>query len=714
MTGMLRSSNGYTSYPGIRVKKKGIFADMCGNILMLVSSLGYGGAESHVASLASALQKRGHRVTVASGGGALVSGLEENGVVHVTIGFDRRHLPAMLGSYFKLRKLVKNGDFDIIHAHSRIPAFLCRFLRLRHGKQVFVTTVHARFKSGFILKRLTNWGRHTIAVSEDLRQYLSDVYGIPADNIELIPNGIDTGRFRFPDCENERNENARRIVFMSRLDRDCSLAAEKLCEAVPRLAAEFPGLEVLIAGGGDDMVRISALAHEANLKAGYECVMMRGAVLQPDEFLRANSGAVFLGVSRAALEAALCGLDVILAGNEGYGGILNPGNIDRAKAGNYCCRGCAEVTADKIYADITRLFGDGKGRRGARAAVAEYISANNCIEKTAAATELFYFRAVGREKRIAEAKEKADILLCGYYGFGNTGDDTILEGAIERAYSEYPGKNVAVIAHAPRMVCKRFGVRTLRRENIFALAHALKNAGMLVFGGGSVLQDRTSLHSLICYSALIKYAAHVGVRTELWANGLGPFNRPVSERIALSALSLCDYIGLRDGRAVSLALSLGVQPGKIVLERDLSEKAAECGEERKNFLIRKLGLCGKKFAVFSFSGGCGKKEARRYAGILRSIKKGGTLPLIVAMFPRQDGKVCRRICRMSDGVMCMGLTAGELKAILSEAEFAVGMRYHLLLLAGNAGIPFYGIGDDPKIEAVCEERWNDGKTGGKG
>lgn len=67
----------------------------------------------------------------------------------------------------------------------------------------FVTTAHWVFDTGGILKYVTNWGEKTVAVSEDIKQYLMDNYHVPEKDIFVTVNGIDTDKFS-PDISGER------------------------------------------------------------------------------------------------------------------------------------------------------------------------------------------------------------------------------------------------------------------------------------------------------------------------------------------------------------------------------------------------------------------------------------------------------------------------------------------------------------------------------
>ena len=92
-------------------------------ILMALMGLEIGGAETHVVELSKALSRRGHEVLVASGGGVYESALADVGIRHFRIPLHRRD--QMLRALRLLDRLIREEKPDLVHAHARIPAFLC-------------------------------------------------------------------------------------------------------------------------------------------------------------------------------------------------------------------------------------------------------------------------------------------------------------------------------------------------------------------------------------------------------------------------------------------------------------------------------------------------------------------------------------------------------------------------------------------------------------
>ena len=147
-------------------------------ILMATMGMNIGGAETHILELSKELKHQGHDVIIVSNGGVYVPEIEAAGIRHYQAPMHRRGFREMRRSRTILRDIISRERPDVVHAHARIPAFLCGSLQKRMGFP-FVTTAHWVFDTSGILRYLTNWGQRTVAVSEDIKEYLIREYGLP-------------------------------------------------------------------------------------------------------------------------------------------------------------------------------------------------------------------------------------------------------------------------------------------------------------------------------------------------------------------------------------------------------------------------------------------------------------------------------------------------------------------------------------------------------
>lgn len=329
------------------------------NVLLTTMSLDIGGAETHVVELAKGLKKEGFHVVVASKGGVYVKDLESVGIKHYTVPLHNKKPHNVYKSYNLLKSIILNEKIDLVHAHARIPGFICNLLQKKMGF-AFVTTAHGTWKTSGGLKYITRWGQKTVTVSEDVKGYLLENYQISEDQIKVTINGIDTDRFSPDiDCSGliadfDISSDAFKVVYVSRLDKDRELILQTLLKAIPMLLPDFNQLQFFIVGGGSLYHNIKEAAEGINREFGRNAVLLTGPRTDINKFNTLAN--LFIGFGRSSLEAMAASNPVIIAGNQGYLGLLTPDTIDHAMNTNFSGRGKYPLEAQKLYEDIKKVL----------------------------------------------------------------------------------------------------------------------------------------------------------------------------------------------------------------------------------------------------------------------------------------------------------------------------------------------------------------------
>lgn len=325
------------------------------NILLVTMEMNIGGAETHVLELATVLTKRGNDVYVVSAGGKLVSELEANGVKHIYAPLKDKKISHVFESAKTIKSAIKEHKIDIVHAHARIPGAICGVV-CKKTKTHFVTTIHGTYKVNPLLKLLTNWGEKTLAVSEDIMKYAINEYNLKPENVFLTVNGINVEKFKKKDVTDNLDiifdEKKKTVIHTSRLDKESSQIAEMLIEISGEL--DKSNIQIIIIGAGNNYDNLQKKAKDC------KNVIFTGARTDVDKIL--NIGNIFVGVSRAALEAMACELPVILAGNEAYGqgyqGIFGENSLELAQNTNFTCRELEKVDKEMLKNDILTLLNE--------------------------------------------------------------------------------------------------------------------------------------------------------------------------------------------------------------------------------------------------------------------------------------------------------------------------------------------------------------------
>lgn len=665
-------------------------------ILMVLMGLEIGGAETHVVELTKELVKRGNEVLVASNGGVYEQQLREYGVEHIWAPLHRRDPKCMLKSLRILDRVIRREKPGLVHAHARIPGFLCGLLH-KKLKFPFITSAHWVFEVSPLLRLMTDWGQRSVAVSEDIKQYLMDSYDYPEDQIHVTINGIDTDSFKPEEGSNELKAefalgNGPIVCTVSRLDESREEASRKLIALAPELCKQVPDAQILIVGGGNCEDALRREAEEANRILGRNAVVMTGARTDVSRFVALCD--VFVGVSRAALEAMSAEKPTILAGNEGYIGVVTPENLGAARESNFCCRGFSPIDQNVLLNDLIGLLTDspenrrGLGQFGRTVILREYSVARMTDDYQAAYRRLL-------QRPVAAA-------ISGYYGFENLGDDAVLL-AISKELKQLPiPVRLTVFSQSPKETTRQYGLPAVSRFSPFKVIKTLRNSDILISGGGSLLQDKTSTRSLIYYLTIIRLAQLMGKPVFLYANGIGPLSRPRNRRLVQKCIRNCDAITLRDGDSLEELMSLGIAGHNLCVTGDPALK---------------LGAYAPKVSLTEY----GISRERAVVGVsVRNIPDIGEFPqecaklcdrlirekqcevIFLVMQESEDMALAERIRSMMEETSHLVSTPGEplkMLGLIREMDAIFAMRLHAAIFAAGVNVPVVGCVYDPKVNS---------------
>ena len=659
------------------------------NVLLVTDKMDAGGAETHLVQLALGLRALGAEVTLLSGGGFYADQLEQAGISQIRLAFSRAP-HRLLAARRALRKLLARSHFDVVHAHARLPAFLLRGLKTAKGKTV--VTVHAKFRISPLLRRICFWGDRSIAVCEDLRSYLCDEYNVPAERITVITNGIDGLRFS-PSPEKKALTSPLRMLFASRLDGDCSLGAELLCAAAPRLQRSFPDLQITIAGGGSERSRIRALAEAVNRALPTPILNVAGWVADMPALMREQD--VFVGVSRAAMEAAACGCAVVLCGNEGYLGILNKESASAAVQSNFCCRGAPIPRLDQLIRDLEHLLRDTDLRAETAREGRELINSRFGAEQICRETYALYHRLILPPPRVT-------VTIGGYFGCGNVGDDAILSGFLELLHMTAPDVRVLALTGHPRRDRRRFGIPCYGRKNPIAIRYALARSSVFFCGGGSLLQNVTSRRSLYYYLSLLRLAQRKKRTTLLYSAGIGPLLGERTHRRVLRVLRRCRYIGLRDSVSLRYLRALGIDASRLHLGGDPALWMPAPPSSRGYAILKEHGVSTNAplLGVILHRTPENTPLLSNLMVAIRTVCRRNSLTPIYLALDQADLSLALQAAHATDGHSILHREPADVSALLSECRAVVTMRLHGLVLASVAGVTALGVPADPRDKKI--------------
>ncbi|AUZ85715.1 glycosyl transferase [Methylophaga nitratireducenticrescens] len=167
-------------------------------VVQVLPSLASGGVERGTLEVGKFLTQQGHRSIVISAGGRLVKKLTRQGSEHISCPIGRKSL-LTLRQIPKLRRFLLSEKVDIVHARSRLPAWIC-YLTLKtiphRQRPRFITTVHGPYSVNAYSAIMTK-GEKVIVISEMIREYVLRHYQVNSDKLQLNYRGVDTADFPF-------------------------------------------------------------------------------------------------------------------------------------------------------------------------------------------------------------------------------------------------------------------------------------------------------------------------------------------------------------------------------------------------------------------------------------------------------------------------------------------------------------------------------------
>ena len=673
-------------------------------ILMALMSLGIGGAETHVVELCKKLKSMGHEIFVVSNGGVYVKELEESEIKHFKLPLHNKNLFNMFKAYYGLEKIIIKNKIKLVHAHARIPAFLCGLLKKKLGFR-FVTTAHGIFKTSFWLNKLSNWGEKTLAVSNDIKKYLTENYKLDEKNIKVTINGISMEKFccgiSYDDIVKEFSfGNKKYLVYVSRLDIDVSFCAYKILEIAKNLYEFDKDVRIIIIGGGNDEINIKNKAEIINKNIGKKIIYLTGARVDINKFLAL--GKIFIGVSRAALEAMAMRMPIILAGNEGYIGIFDESKLNKAIETNFCCRGCERIDSEKLLGDIKKLLSlDEKKLDELRNYCFDVVNKYYSLDRMANdALEIY--------EELRYEKKKWDVIISGYYGFNNNGDDMVLKSIVDNLKKSKPDIKIMVLSKKPLETSKIYGVDAVYRYNFFLINKYIKQAKLLISGGGSLIQDVTSTHSLKYYLWIINCAVKNNISVMFYANGIGPIIRKKNIAHVKKVLNHVDLITLRDKNSFEILKKIGIEKPVITvtadavfgLDFDFSKRdVLDVFDIRKKFFVVSVRTWKHNDEYF-------EKNIAVLADFI--FKKYDLIPVFVPMQPKKDFDITKKIIGLMKNRECakflgVDFFTGDLINLIAKAEFILAMRLHTIIYAIKTATPILGLIYDPKVKGIMDD-----------
>ncbi len=308
------------------------------------------------------------------------------------------------------------------------------------------------------------------------------------------------------------------------------------------------------------------------------------------------------------------------------------------------------------------------------------------------------------------------ILISGYYGLRNTGDEAVLSAIIQGFRARYADIQITVLSADPEETERTHGVRAVARMSPALVRAAIRECDLFISGGGSLLQDATSFKSLAYYLLVIAEAKRQKLPVMILGQGIGPLRRSASQRLTARALNGVDIITVRDLQSADLLRQIGVS-GRIEVTADPTLILNPCPQDEAGRLLAEAGISpGEDVTAVSLRGWPerpGLEEAISKALADLADKLPSKLLLLAMQWP-DDMTIARHAARGISpdkvAVQPEAWTAEQMLGVLARCRFVVAMRLHALIFAASVEVPSLGILYDPKVEQFALMTGQEGIT----
>lgn len=300
-------------------------------VLHVLSQQQLTGAEVYAGTLARAQKERGDVVYGVSD----TFTLPFPGEVY-TLPIGRRSWLHRLRNIIWLMHFIRRKRIQVVHAHSRAAAWVA-YVACKLTGTPLVSTVHGLQPVHASSRRFRVLGRHIIAVCEALKTHLVRDLGYPANSIRVIPNGFSsevwTPQPPPPELLTSVPPGTRIWLYAGRFSPHKGEIARRLLRSIAQCWQRFENVQLYLIGGTTIPADLLSQAEWLNSIAGRRWVVLLDYTPRLPQWMR--SAELVIGAGRVAIEGLLLGKPVIAFGEQGYWGLITPGNCFDAQTTNF-------------------------------------------------------------------------------------------------------------------------------------------------------------------------------------------------------------------------------------------------------------------------------------------------------------------------------------------------------------------------------------------
>lgn len=309
------------------------------------------------------------------------------------------------------------------------------------------------------------------------------------------------------------------------------------------------------------------------------------------------------------------------------------------------------------------------------------------------------------------SNKKNKVIISGYYGFGNIGDEAILTSIVDTIRAVKPNTDFVVLSSNTSYTSSMLGVRAINRLNIPLIMFELMTTDLFISGGGGLMQDITGPASVAYYGGLLKIAQSMNVNTMVYAQGIGPLNKSFNINLTKKIFNKVDAITVRDDTSYNDLIEMGVDKKRIQVTADPALLLDSITKEETKQIFSESGI-DTNIPIIGIAirpwHSWYERQLKAFTSVVYQLAKKYNMQIVLIPFQlssdlwmSREAEVCFKTRPESDvriTVLERQLTPKEMMGIIGSIDMIIGMRLHALIMAAAQNVPSVGIAYDPKVK----------------
>ncbi len=679
-------------------------------VLHLIGGGDVGGAKIHVLSLVRELGKKINVKLISFRPGAFADDARSMGIDVEVVRSGN-----IFSDIKRVLQIIREGKYEILHSHGAKANVIALIAKNITGLPV-VTTVHSDYRLDYLhsLPKMVSFGLlNTVAL-----RFLDYYIGVSESTSDMLirrkfnPNRVFTVRNGI-DFENTMPEYSREnfsakynidlgkddivVGILCRLDPVKGLNV--FLQAAKEVLKQVPSVKFIIGGEGQERKSLERKAASLGIS---DKVHFIGWVNDMYEFMSCIDINVLTSLSegfpyvilegarmkKATVSSDVGGIsDLIVNGENGF--LFAPGDYNKLAEHIITLvkdNRLRQEMGEKIY---------GKAR--------EYFSLNNMFQ-----SQISIYNTVLKEKAAYEKGVEYDVIISGYYGFMNIGDEALLHAIIKDLRSFKSDINIMVFSKNVMETMKTHGVYSINRINLVKMLHAMKRAKLFIYGGGNIIQDNTSTRSLLYYLGTIWMAKRMGLKVMFYANGISPLRNSISKMLTRRIVNRVDVITLREELSKHELERLCINQPRVQITSDPTLTLEAADDSEVDAILKNEGIDGPgPFIGFSIRKWPGYEK---YIKIIAQaadyvINLYGAKPVFIPMQYPADLNIANMIVSKMKGkgyIIKTKNSVSQTIGVIKKMDMLVGMRLHSLIFAACVNTPVVGLAYESKVEGFLQ------------